>query len=306
MVFLLLGTSGAGIQTAISPELKAMNHDAMDGNNSNSFSGNSFHGKTTLENANWYIINISSNETIYIEDINVNITYSNVPTYKWSVVDRFFMINPEKGEYWNYPVFGMLKNSKWYELYLHLNWPINFTYNHTTKRSQYEWTSLYYLSNVTLSSGIWYVVCMAAPTEACHIQISINHTNANIGNATEGSSSFLLENEDLHAKLNLKSVPLSVILGGKKSIHINNTFVGFIYAPTSIGIAYTKYVAPNGTAKEAISWDILININTAKNSDFIPIFEPIWGENGIWTFYTSMIGTNRCTVNVFGADVKLP
>lgn len=229
-----------------------------------------------------------------------------MPTYKWCVVDRFFMINPEKGEYWNYPVFGMLKNSEWYDLYLHLNWPINFTYNHTTRRSQCGWTSLYYTSNVTLSSGIWYVVCMAAPTERCDIRVSINQTNAKIGDTTEGSTSFLLENEDFHSKFNLKSVPLSIIVGGEKSVHINDTFIGFIYAPTSVGMTYTKYIAPNGTAKEAISWDIFINIDTAKNSDFIPIFEPIWGENGTWIFYTSIIGINRCTVNVFGADVNLP
>jgi len=267
----------------------------------------SFYGKTHGVNSNWYVIKMGSKEEIFMDEIHVNMTYSNPAMYGWCIADRFFIINPESGDYWNYPYFGMFKNMKWYNFYLQMNWSaIDFTYNHTTKGAESTFSSSYYCTNLTLPAGEWYMVCLAAPTNRCTIRVTVNQTNANIGNTTEGSSSFLLENEDFHAACNLKSVPLSLINRGKTSVDINDTFVGVFYAPTSTGIAYTRYVPPNGTTMEALSWDIFHRFYYHNNSDFIPIFEPIWGEGGAWVFHVGMMGLNMATVNILGADVKLP
>ena len=226
--------------------------------------------------------------------------------HKWSIADRFFLINLKDKKYWNYPVFGLSKIFKWSEIYFHIDGPINFTYNHTFDKSQNKWTTFYYASNITLSSGRWYIFGMAAPTEKCSIEISINKTNAKIEGIKEGSTSFLLENEDFNARLNLKSVPLTIINHGIRIIHINNTFIGFIYAPTNNGIAYTRYFTPEGITKKSLSWDIFNRFFCSRNSDFTPIFEPIWGGSGTWTFYVDMVGIGLSTINILGADVELP
>lgn len=147
---------------------------------------------------------------------------------------------------------------------------------------------------------------MAAPTDICRMNVYINNTNAAVGNTTEGSTSFLLENEDFWATVNLKSILLSAMWEGHTSVHIQHTFLGFFYSLTGTGMAHSTYVTPDGTVKEAFVVRIFGNVKVSEDTDFVPIFEPIWGMSGTWRFYTDLIGLNMATVNVLGADIMLP
>ena len=75
MVSLLSSALGVGMQTDIPVELKMANHHIMTDNNNGSFSGNSFHGNTTLDNANWYVIKFSSPSQINVTQMYIKLTY---------------------------------------------------------------------------------------------------------------------------------------------------------------------------------------------------------------------------------------
>lgn len=265
--------------------------------------------ETKGENSNWFIVEIHANETIHIDEIYVNMAIDvNTSIFRWcTFLDRFFIIG-ENGKWWVPPMVLILKQGSFLDWYFQINmFGMNFSYSHLIKKPvETHGSSIYYVYNVSLSPGKWYLVSMIFPTNKSHIKICINGTNAELGNATEGSTSFILENEDFHAKLNFKSMPFSIILDGKKTMHINNTFIGFIYAPTSTGIAYLKFITPGGEEREAIIWETPRKFYISKNSDFIPIFEPIVGKDGEWKFYVSMAGIGMATVNIFAADVVFP
>ncbi len=266
--------------------------------------------ETEGENSNWFIVEIHANETIHIDEIYVNMAIDvNSSIFRWCVfLERFFIIG-ENGKWWVPPMVLMLKQGSFLDWYFQIDmFGMNFSYSHLIKKPvEAHGSCIYHVYNVSLSPGKWYLVSMIFPTNKSHIKVCINGTNAKLGNATEGSTSFILENEDFHAKLNLKSIPFSIILDGRKTVHINNTFIGFIYAPASIiaGVAHLKFITPDGEEKEAIIWETPRKFYI-ENSDFIPIFEPIVGNGGEWKFYVSMAGIGMATVNIFAADVILP
>lgn len=268
----------------------------------------SFHGVTEGVNSNWYVIRLDSRERIQIEEIYVKIHSSrNVSEHWMTPIQKFCIFNPESGDFFVSPVEFMLKYGRLSDFYVQMDIGVlNLTRSHLVEKPIGTTTGTWHFSNVSLSAGTWYAVCMAAPTDICRMNVYLNNTNAVVGNTTEGSTSFLLENEDFWATVNLKSILLSAMWQGHTLVHIQHTFLGFFYSLTGTGMAHSTYVTPDGTVKEAFIVRMFGNVKVSEDSDFAPIFEPIWGMRGTWRFYTDLIGLNMATVNVLGADVVLP
>jgi len=269
---------------------------------------NSFGGESKGENTNWYIVKLHSNRTIHINEIYVNME-ANDTGAKWALLSRFVIINFETGEFWTPPVGIVLGGSRLLEWYLQVDiGRLNFTWNHLCEEGKGRAGGGYHVYNLSLSSGTWYVVALIAPTIECHITMHINGTNAEIGGPSQGSTAFSLENEDFRGTLNLKTILLSLIFDGEKAFHVDNTFIGFVYFPIGIGTAYAKYVSPEGKIGECQMWSTFRETYISNESDFYPVFTPIMGGEGDWTFYASMAvaGLGTTIINVLGADVVLP
>ena len=304
--------------TAISPELKAMNHDAMDGNNSNSFSGNSFHGKTTLENANWYVIKLSSSSPFHLEDVNVS----------WGLFEKktrrdvyAFWFTNLKSETYGWHGGWSLADPE--DRFIHIGiGSINYTYNHLyywdhgSDEEAPGWIKWYDISH-TFESGDWYLICIAAPTITCHWSVWINTTEeVEFAGTTEGNGSFIYGPEDFVGNLNIMGPWILVTIGGEKKIRINDTLVASFKTPPGGGLLKYQYIDPEGNKKTYLAWDwSLLRVRIPLKQDF-DIHSVIMGGSGEWIFKMGLfdwiyIGYPKIPPPVrdsvlWGADVNLP
>jgi len=266
---------------------------------------NSFHGTTFGMNSNCYIIKLYSNETIYISEIYVNQFYFSGNRTRWGDTNCIYLTNLTKTFHISY--WGWSPNPS--DFYLQADTAfINFKYNHLLERKGFNNTYRAKIWNISFPAGTWYLVFWVAPTEKCRIEVYINETNAEIIGVTEGSSSFIYENEDFYSKLNLKSLPFSLILDGKKTIEINHTFMGsFLPLMWGKGVVKMKYTSPEGIIKKAT----VVFMSKGKyylkeGSDFDPFLDVITGGAGKWKFEVDMVGIFCPVINIFGVDAVLP
>ena len=269
------------------------------------FENYSFHGNTSIENGNWYIIKFSSNETIYIDETYIHLSYNVNEKTRWGYAHRIFFTNLSA----TFPISMpfMNKISHPFDRYTQVNFGlINFSKNYLQNKPSISRTERLRFSDITLPNGTWYLVSFAAPSNTCEIEVFINNTNAENFNSTEGSSCFLYENEDFNCIINIKTVPISCMIKGEKNIKINDTFIGFFYTFLSNGFTRVQYTSPNGKTKESKVTYFNNKLNIIDGSEFNPILDAISESNGIWKFEVDMSGMFLSTVNVFGADVKLP
>ncbi len=265
----------------------------------------SFHGNTSIENGNWYIVKFSSNETIHINEAKIHLSYSLSGETRWGYTHRIFFTNLSVAFPTSVPFMGKVSHP--FDRFTQVNiGPINFSKNHLVNKPSISEAGRLRFRDVTLSAGTWYLIVFVAPSETCKIDVWINNTNAENFNSTEGSSCFLYENEDFNGIFNIKTVPISCMVKGEKNIKINDTFIGFFYTYLSNGFGRVKYTSPNGISKESKVSYFNNKYNIFDGSDFNPIFDVINGPDGIWKFEVDMIGVFCSTVNVFGADVTLP
>ncbi|MCD6474392.1 MAG: hypothetical protein J7K47_05780, partial [Thermoplasmata archaeon] len=256
------------------------------------------------ENTNYYAVKLYSNQTIYIKEIYVRIEGNQAGT-QWLTTNKLLIINFEDNKYLMPPELYTLRG-KWLEWYLQIDMgKFNFTLNHLEEKVN-NGTATHTVHNLSLPAGTWYLIVIKAPTTKCKITTYINGTNAEIEGVSYGSSAFLIENEDFWAKLNLKTSLLSIIYEGRKTIYINNTFIGFSHFNLGTGIASLEYETPQGENKKCKVWSIFGNMVVLDDSDFYP-YMPIIGGKGKWTFRTSLIGMGLGNaVDVLGADIALP
>ena len=256
------------------------------------------------ENTNYYAVKLYSNQTIYIKEIHVRIE-SNQAGTQWLTTNKLLIINFEDNKYLMPPELYFLQGS-WLEWYLQIDMgKFNFTLNHLEEKVV-NGTAIHTLHNLSLPAGTWYLIVIKAPTTKCKITTYINGTNAEIEGISYGSTAFLIENEDFWAKLNLKTSLLSVIYEGRKTININNTFIGFPYFNLGTGVASLEYKNPQGEIRKCKVWSIFGNMGVSDDSDFYP-YMPIIGGKGKWTFRTSLIGMGLGNaIDILGADIILP
>ena len=289
MTFLILSLPSALPSTSFYSIFKKTNTFVMENN----------------ENTNYYVVKLCSNQTIHINEIHVVIESNEVGT-QWLSTNKVLIINFEDNNYSIIPSLYALRG-KWLEWYLQIDiGKFNFTLNHLQEKVVNDTTYTYTLYNLSLPAGAWYLIVIKAPTTKCKITTYINGTNAEIGGVSYGSTAFLIENEDFLAKFNLKTSLLSIIYEGKKTIYINNTFIGFPYFNLGTGIASLEYETPEGENRKCTVWSIFGNREVSDDSDFYP-YMPIIGEKGRWTFYASMVGIGLGNaIDVLGADIILP
>jgi hypothetical protein len=317
IAFLLLGTSGTGIPTAISPELKAMNHDAMDGNNSNSFSGNSFHGNTTSDNANWYVIKLSSSSPFHLEEINISYDRLLQKTRRdvW-----IFIFTNFHGENYGHGFVSSYTNPE--DRFTHFNiGPINYTNNHLKywedDSEGGSWMKWYGITTA-FPSGDWYLICIAAPTITCRWSVWINTTEeVEFAGTTEGNDSFIYGAEDFIGNLNIMGPWMLITINGEKRIKVDNTLVACFYTPPGGGLLKYQYIDPEGNKKTYLAWDFsLFRLTIPFKMDFNVDSSIITGSSGEWTFKMGLfdwiyIGYPKIPppirdTGLWGADVKLP
>jgi len=268
---------------------------------------NSYIGENIGENTNWYVVELHSNQTINISELYIKIEANETGT-QWLSASRFIIINFENKKFWTPPMEVWAIGGKYLEWYLQINTGgLNFTCDHLYKKANGKQVSTYSLHNISLSAGTWYLIALKASTVECKITAYINGTNAEIGGINYGSNAFLIENEGFLAKFNLKTALLSIIFDGRKTFHINNTFVGFVYFNLGFGKASVEYKSPEGETGKCEMWSTFKEVTISNDSTFYPVFTPITGGKGEWTFYTSMaaVGVGN-TVDLLAADIKLP
>ncbi|MCD6447587.1 MAG: hypothetical protein J7L58_00880 [Thermoplasmata archaeon] len=256
------------------------------------------------ENINYYVVKLYSNQTIYIDEIYVKIEAEQAGT-QWLSTNKFLIINFESNKSLMPPEFYLMMG-KWLEWYLQIDiGKFNLTLNHLEEKVV-NGTATHTLHNLSLPAGIWYLIVIKAPTTKCKITTYINGTNAEIEGVSHGSTTFLIENEDFWAKFNLKTSLFSIIYEGRKTIYINNTFIGFPYFNLGTGIASLEYETPHGEERKCKVWSIFRNMNVSDDSDFYP-YMPIIGGKGKWMFRASLIGMGLGNaIDILGADIILP
>jgi hypothetical protein len=153
---------------------------------------------------------------------------------------------------------------------------------------------------------------LATETVECEIEVWINTTGeVEFLNTTEGTDTFIWSTEEFLGNLNMKlSYYMIGVIGGKKLVRINNTFVGFFFTSLGWGVERLQYIDPDGNSKKAIV------IHEGYHKRFMGDFDPrmcIIGKGGVWKFGVDLFligGMIKLSLipwmYVVGADVKLP
>jgi len=315
VVFLLMATSVAGMQAAVSPKLKAVNqYNSHGDNNMGFFSDTSFHGKTTLANSNWYVIKFSSPSPINVTQMYINCTYRVENTrIEW---DGFILTNltnsTDSGA-----ILEVLNES---ESFFHIKLgPFSYTNDNLNRYTSDNPGSKTWRYNFTLSPGTWYLICFVGETFECTQEVYLNTTSSDIEflGTSEGTGTHILLPEDFLGNLNIKrGYNMTGVLNGKKSIMINNTFIGLQYSMFIYpcrGFERFRYTDPEGKSE---TFTILSLANRKiVLSDFS--HRLIMGKAGTWKFgldllmFPGKLSNGNYFAPGFGmgliyADVKLP
>jgi len=268
--------------------------------------GNQFHGITSGNNTNWYIVKFSSSSTIHIEDLYIKTFYTCKNAR--DDVHGFLLTNfTDESYYWMHQVRKFNKT----DIFFHMNvGQFNYTYDHLS-RGNYSTGGAWDFWNITLSPGTWYLMCLAAETVECKIEVWIN-TSEKVAflNTSEGATTFLCPSEEFGGNLNVKFPHIMGIINGEKTVGINNTFVGFYFFDfLGSGMGILQYTDPDGNVKKAILFQVgnlFSSTGDFDASDFII------GKGGMWKFKVNVIAIGKIgkkvpiSFSMFGADVKLP
>lgn len=324
-VSILLLLAGVGIPTITSPEIKVDSQQNIYDNSSvgGAFSGTSFHGNTTIANANWYVVKLSSSSPFHLEEINISVGYFQEKNRR---VRFGFLFTNFQGKYYGWTGGMCFANPE--DRFIHINiGPINYTYNnlkyweHGSDEEAGGWIKWCDIS-FTFESGDWYLICIAGvKTVSCHWDVRINTTEeVEIAGTTEGNTSFIYGAEDFLGNLNIMGPWILVTINGEKKIRINNTLVAFFYKPPGGGFLKYQYIAPNGTKKTYLVWDFsLLRLPIPLKRDF-DVHAPVIGVEGKgeWTFKMGLchwiyigypikhLPPPVRDAELWGADVKLP
>jgi hypothetical protein len=177
--------------------------------------------------------------------------------------------------------------------------------------------------DISLPPDEWYLICFTFPYQKGEISVYINTSSGDpmFFTPTEGSTSFMYENEDFHGTLVYKQFiekeqfmnPFlfkSIVVNGKKEVIINNTFVGTFYSHFGRGRAHLQYTTPEGKTMGATVWG---KFGDSWEGDFFPPLHIILGGEGTWEFEANQVGIwgfyPDCVfplIGLLGADITLP
>jgi len=270
-----------------------------------SIGSNSFHGITSGNNTNWYIVKFSSSSIIHVEDLYIKVFYTCKNAR--DNVNGFLLTNfTDESYYWIHSA----KFNKT-DIFFHMEGgKFNYTYDHLS-RENYSTRGAWDFWNITLSPGTWYLMCFVAETEECKIEVWINTTEKlAFFNTSEGATAFLYSSEEFGGNLNVVFPHIMVIINGEKMVDINNTFVGFFFFDfAGSGVGILKYTDPDGNVKKAILFQGFNRFGSVGDFD---AYNFIIGKGGMWKFEMNIIAIGKIrkkvpiTFSMFGADVKLP
>lgn len=284
----------------------------------NSYSGSSFHGNTSINNSNWYVIKLWSPDDFHLEEVFVKWNFRS-PTKREDIMG--FLFTNLQGENYDYRLSKAFfdPNDKFFHLSIG---KINYTNDQL-----YYWEEggvvgelLWYEINITFSPGFWYLICYAADTIEGNIETWINATENYIEfvGTTEGRGSFIFGTYKFLGNLNIWNKKVSIICNGKKRLQVNNTLIGFFRMWPGHGLLRFQGIDPNGDKKTAMFWQPPFEYYNTKVlwSDFDVIWTRqliIIGEEGTWSFeidaflYTDYPSVDLMNCFFFwGADIKLP
>jgi hypothetical protein len=308
LVVSILIISSCGIGNETVPNLKIDDDGFTNSPNEEICKNNSsFHGNTSGVNQNWYVVKFSSPSIIHVDELHVRSSYKceRVRTC-WS---GFALTNLTGYPYYAAMGLGTLNKS---ELFFHINiGSFNYTYDYLARYDHYGGTMIWW-RDFNLSSGTWYLICFAAETVECKIEVWINTTgDTEFLATTEGTDTFVWSSEEFLGNFNIRLGCYMIgVINGRKEIEINNTFVGFFFSGLGWGAERLQYIDPNGNLKKAIV------IHEGNHKRFIGDFNPlncIMGKKGVWKFRVDLFLIGGMSNIVFspwmcmvGADIKLP
>jgi hypothetical protein len=268
----------------------------------------SFHGITSGNNANWYVVKFSMPLNSHLEELYIKLAWKCKEAR--GDTSGFALTNLTETYYWWFHWFRYNRS----DFFIHTNiGPFNYTYDHLEKYNYSSFTEFWIRGPKSpfynLSSGTWYLICLAAETVECKIEVWINTTMETSFSTTEGNTSFLISTEELGGYLNFKIPHAIGILNGRMTISINNTFFGSWTFPMAWGGGRILLEGPDGKLKKCI---FILSEHLTLGWTSIPHF--FIGESGLYKFRVDMLAVSRPRegyydpwfFRLYGADIKLP
>lgn len=263
----------------------------------------SFHGTTSGDNSNWYIVKFYCRSPCHIDEIFANFTYSTGPSR-----NRFEgIILTNLSAFYYIFITSQFHNKS--DIFIHVNFLFfNYTYNHLSN-STASGTAKIWGHDKNLSTGTWYLICLNAPTKENKIEIWINGTGeASFLGTAEGNTSFIYAvAEKFLGNLNIKCNKILLTIKGKKEIEVNNSLIAFYIPAFRWGIESIKCTDPTGNTKRLVMIDLGRLIWPIDSRDVI--LAPIIDIEGKWVFESNLFLFGLVSVYsplLVGADIKLP
>jgi len=268
----------------------------------------SFHGVTTAENTNWYIVKFYTASEIKVDELVINYKWrsENYNGVDWwgRVITNLTWMNRDvaTGEHMNES-----------ERFFHFKFgPFNYTYDkHDTLNKNHSRVHLE--RNFSLPIGTWYLICFAGPSVTSKIEVYLNITgDVEFLSTTEGNNIHVLFPEDFLGNINVKIGYSAVgVLNGKTTITVNHTLLCLQYAYSAWGYEQLRSTSPTGVSKNfmCLFW---------KNKEIRISNTPrcFLGEAGTWRFELNSIQWGGIFnekywwpgygVSLFIADIELP
>ena len=237
----------------------------------------SFHGVTSGENANWYVLKFQTSTQVKINELTVKYTYrsEDYPGVDW----WGYAITNLTWTRWHAYTLEYLNES---ERFFHFqSGPFNFTYNHLDTLNNKNHSCTANWRDFGNPAGTWYLICYDGPSVQSKIEVYFNITgNVEFLSTTEGNSTTVLLPEDFLGNANVKiGTKLVGVLNGKKTINVNHTFLCLHYSFSSWGFERLRYTSPSGMSGNlnCFFWD--------KSRYRLPdTLDYIVGEAGTWHF----------------------
>jgi len=267
----------------------------------------SFHGNTSGINKNWYVLKFSSSSSIHVDELYLNFSYKcRDSRVDWS---GYIFTNSTYIDF-EATIIERLNESERF-FHIHIG-SFNYTYDRLDRYSTGLRIIKTWRWNFTLPPGTWYLICFAGETLESSIEIWFN-TSTNMDFLTsEGNGTFVLLPEDFLGNVNIKLGNHTVgVLNGRKTVKINNTFVGIHYSISGWGFERFQYTDPDGNTEKFLRLFIANRKITFGNAT-----QCIIGKGGVWKFRVDLLMFGEIFSNkyfcpgfgmsLFGADVKLP
>ena len=283
-------------------------HDAF--TVSNNFTS---HFSTSKNNSNWFVLKFYLSSRVNVSELHLKFFYEckNIRVEWCGYIITNLTYSMRGG------IISEFLNKN--DTFLHFQiGSFNYTYNRLIRYNVSVSGAEIWKRNFTLSQGIWYLICFAGETIKSRIEVDFNATsNVKLIGMEEGNGTHILLPEDFWGNLNIKLGYYGIlVLNGRKSIYINNTFIGIHYSMFEYncqGFEDFQYITPSNKKGGFTIFSIFNHKIVLKDFKHTVII----GKNGKWDFILNlfMLGKRLPSGEYFSpgfgvglvyADVKLP